>query len=134
MEIILKKKFDTYPNRVSKKLHSIRSLIFEVAKQHQLGEVSETLKWGEPSYSVAGGSPIRMDWKQRSPNSVSLYFNCNTTLVETFREIYADRLQLIGKRELRLAIDEPIPTAALCHCIELALRYHKIKSLPLLGC
>lgn len=129
----IKQKFDTYPVEASVVIQELRALIYQVAEKHQLGDVTESLKWGEPSYSVVGGSPIRIDWKPRSPNSVSLFFNCKTNLVDTFREIYADSLKLIGNRELCLEIAAPLPKNKLSHCILLAQTYHKIKSLPLLG-
>ncbi len=62
-------KFATYPVEAQKQLKNIRRLVFSVAEENGLGMVEETLKWGEPSYLVKGGSTIRMDWKANDPGS-----------------------------------------------------------------
>lgn len=129
----IKEKLDLYPNKARERLIEIRELIFKIVNEEQLGEVTENLKWSEPSYSVIKGSPIRIDWKQKKPHQVSLYFNCKTTLVETFKELYADSFQFKGNREMMVQLSSPTPTDELKDCISMALRYHKIKHLPLLG-
>ena len=126
-------KFNDYPKEVKPNLLELRSLILMVAAELDLGAVEETLKWGEPSYSVKSGSPVRIDWKLHSPNNYYLYFNCQTKLVDTFRELYSDILTFQGNRAIVLQLSEPLPEGTVKHCIELALTYHKIKHLPLLG-
>jgi hypothetical protein len=76
---------DSYPERAGRYLRDIRKLIFDIAAEESLGAITESLKWGEPSYSVKKGSPVRMDWKAKNPNSISIFFICTTTLIETFR-------------------------------------------------
>ncbi len=129
----VKAKFDSYPDNIRTLILELRDLIMEVANDEQINEVEETLKWGEPSYLAKGGSPIRMDWKERAPNNYYMYFNCNTKLVETFRELYANDLCFEGNRAIVLSIDEEIPRTILKHCISLALRYKSLKHLELLG-
>lgn len=126
-------KLESYPPTVHKKIIEIRQLIFDIAEKKQLGVIVESLKWGELSYVCKGGSPIRIDWKTKTPDKVSVFFNCNTQLVETFRELFADRLQLNGKRELLIPLTQPLPQAELNTCFAMALQYHKLKNLPLLG-
>ncbi len=106
----------------------------DTADSHEaIGRVEETLKWGEPSYLVKGGSTIRLGTPRSSPKRFAMYFNCNTKLVETFREIYPDTFEFEGNRAIVFALGDQIDTDALSHCIELALRYHHLKKLPLLG-
>ena len=62
-----------------------------------------------------------------------MYFNCNTKLVDTFKEVYPDTFSYAGNRAINFHRDETVPAAELEHCIFLSLRYHKIKHLPLLG-
>ncbi|WP_440055363.1 hypothetical protein ACSLBF_04260 [Pseudoalteromonas sp. T1lg65] len=62
--------FDDYPDHVRTRLLELRSLILSTAENHHLGAVVESLKWGEPSFSVKTGSPIRIDWKQKIPDSL----------------------------------------------------------------
>jgi hypothetical protein len=133
MEAIVKDKFDTYPDHIQKIMKQIRNAILDVAKEDGIGEVEETLKWGEPSYLVKGGSTVRIDWKPKFPNQYAIYFHCKTLLVETFREIYGELFKYEGNRAIVLQTSERIPITELKHCISLSFRYHKIKNIPLLG-
>ena len=67
--------FNRYPSPVRQQLERVRDLIFAQAAEHQLGEVAESLKWGEASFQVKGGTPIRMDWKPDDPDSIKLFFS-----------------------------------------------------------
>ena len=109
-------------------------LILEVAAAHaDIDGLEETLKWGEPSYLTNGGSTIRIGWKKSRPDNYAMYFNCNTKLVDTFKELYSDLFEFEGNRAIVFHRNDAVPARAVKHCIELALRYHKIKHLPLLG-
>lgn len=126
--------FDAYPGNVRRQLLRLRQLVVDVADSHDaVGRLEETLKWGEPSYLVKGGSTIRLGMPSSSPECFAMYFNCNTRLVDTFREIYPDTFEFEGNRAIVFALGSQIDTDALRHCIELALRYHDLKKLPLLG-
>jgi len=129
----VKFKFDSYPNNIRVKLYKIRALIFDIAHKEQLGLVIESLKWGEPSYYVKNGSPIRIDWKQKNPEHLAIYFNCKTKLVDTFKELYSSELSFEGQRAILLKTSTPIPLNQVKHCLSLSLKYHLIKNLPLLG-
>jgi len=127
------KVFESYPDAPRAELLNIRAAIFAVAQEESLGEIVETLKWGEPSYQSKHGSPIRIGWKAKSPHTISVYFNCKTTLIETFKEIYHHTFQFEGNREIVLHLSDDIAMAQLKACLSMALRYHQIKHLPLLG-
>jgi hypothetical protein len=133
MQTDVQSKFDSYPEQARELLLQIRTAIFDTAKEDDVGELTETLKWGEPSYRAKKGSTIRIDWKPKNPDKVSLFFTCNTSLVETFREVYGDSLQTVGNREIAIPIFGAIPMPELKACLSMALRYHSIKHLPLLG-
>ncbi|PAS27237.1 hypothetical protein CGT72_18415 [Vibrio cholerae] len=133
MDKVVKVRFDEYPDNARVRLEELRNLVFQVASELELGEVDETLKWGEPSYSVKTGSPLRMDWKLKSPNNYYLFFNCQTKLVDTFRELYGDELVFQGNRAIVLTLSKPLPETVIKSCLELALTYHQRKNLPLLG-
>ncbi|TOQ38941.1 hypothetical protein CGG98_21345, partial [Vibrio parahaemolyticus] len=81
MDKVVKDRFDEYPDNARVRLEELRNIVFQVASELELGKVDETLKWGEPSYSVKTGSPLRIDWKLKSPNSYYVFFNCQTKLV-----------------------------------------------------
>ncbi len=133
MDKIIKHRFDQYPKNVRVKLVELRSLILNVASELDLSKVEESLKWNEPSYKVKTGSPIRLDWKQKTPNNYYLFFNCKTKLIDTFRELYGDVLVFQGNRAIVFNLEEPLPEPTIKHCIELALNYHQRKHLPFLG-
>lgn len=133
MDLAVKNKFSSYPDDVAPLLMELRALIYQTATQDGIENLTETLKWGEPSYLSAKGSTIRFDWKAKSPKQYALYFNCNSLLVETFKELYGDCFNFEGKRAIVFQLDEKINTKALTHCLSMALRYKSIKHLPLLG-
>ncbi len=133
MEESIQKKFDSYPENAKKALLKLRKLILKVAKECGAGSVSEELKWNEPSYITNNGSTIRIDWKPKHPEKFFVFFHCQTRLIETFKELYGDCFSFEGKRAIVFDINDDIPTQELEHCISLALRYHKLKHLPLLG-
>ncbi|ANS87766.1 hypothetical protein VSVS12_04066 [Vibrio scophthalmi] len=133
MDKVVKNRFDEYPENARVRLEELRSLILKVSSDLDLGKVEESLKWGEPSYNVAAGSPVRIDWKLKSPNNYYVFFNCQTKLVDTFRELHGDVLKFQGNRAIVLSLSEPLPASELKHCLELALTYQQRKKLPLLG-
>jgi hypothetical protein len=133
MKTEVQEKFDSYPGNIRPLMFELRKLILSVAEDFNLAEVDETLKWGEPSYSVKNGSPVRMDWKPKTPNQYFLFFHCQTKLVDTFRELYSDYLEFQGNRAVVLDVNKQVPVKIIRHCIELAFRYKHIKHLPLLG-
>lgn len=124
----------SYPAPVQTHMQALRDAVYRVAAQHaDVGPVTESLKWGEPSYSAPRGSAVRLGWSPADPARYALHFHCQTLLVETFRELYGDQLVLQGRRAMVFTMDEAIPMAAVEHCIYLALTYHRRKHLPLLG-
>lgn len=126
--------FESYPSFIRKKMLGLRKLVIQVAKEIDgLKELEETLKWGEPSYITKNGTTIRMDWKESKPDEYAMYFHCQTKLIDTFREIYGDKFKFAGNRAIIFNRDEKIAEKELKHCIFMALNYHKVKHLPLLG-
>ena len=129
--------FKQYPPDMRKKLLFLRKLILETAIELGVGELEEALKWGEPSYIATNtstkGSAIRLGWSARDHEHYSIYFNCNTTLVKTFEALYGYLFRYEGNRAIVFTRMELIPVKQLKHCISLALQYHRIKHLPLLG-
>jgi hypothetical protein len=125
---------EQYPPAARKKLMQLRKLIIKTAKATEgVDKLVETTKWGEPSYLTKTGSTIRMDWKPKTPDNYYLYFICSTELVNTFRLIFGEELELESNRAIVLKLKEPMPTEALTRCITLALTYQKVKHLPMLG-
>ena len=124
--------FDGFPPRASARLLDIRALIFQIAKESDnIGDIEETLKWGEPSYLTQrpkSGTTIRLGWKDKHPDHVSLFVNCKTSMVEDWRHMFGQTVELIGNRELRMPLNASLPLAELKQCIFLALTYHVRKA------
>lgn len=126
--------FKSYPEDMRRKLMFLRQLVIDVVSDTpDIGDLKETLKWGEPSYLVKGGSTVRIGLKKSRPEYYAMYFNCNTKLVDTFKEIYPESFNFEGNRAIVFHRDDSVPSQALKHCVALALQYHKLKHLPLLG-
>ena len=125
----VQQKFSSYPLKMQEQLLFLRQLIFDSSDK----QIEETLKWGEPSYLCAQGSTIRIDYKEKYPNQYAMYFNCKSKLVDTFKEIYPAEFIFESNRAIIFKVDEKINISALKNCIGLALNYHQIKHLPLLG-
>ena len=126
--------FDNYPKSVKKQLLHLRELVLSVASEIDgLEKIEETLKWGEPSYLTKYGSTVRMDWKEKNPEQFAVYFKCTSSLVPTFKTIYKDKFKFEGNRAIVFKLNDKIPETELKHCILMALTYHKVKNLPLLG-
>jgi len=122
--------FDQYPSKPRKKLLALRNLLFQVARVENVGEIEETLKWGQPSYLTSeskSGSTVRMGWSEKEPTVFSLYFHCQTNLVPTFREMFPDELEFEGNRRIVFPQDGALPRAAIKVCLAKALTYHRAK-------
>lgn len=126
--------FKKYPEPMGKKLLYLRQLILETSRETDgIDQLEETLKWGEPSYLTKSGSTIRINCKKSDPKQYAIYFNCKTSLVETYRELYGDTFSFEDNRAIVFNANDKIPIEELKHCIFLALTYHNRKHLPMLG-
>jgi Domain of unknown function (DU1801) len=123
--------FSEYPTPVREKLLGLRELIFATAASTPgVGALEETLKWGQPSYLTTGtrsGSTIRIDALRSVPGSYAIYFHCQTTLVETFREKFGTQFKYEGNRALIFSLSDQPVKAELRECIRAALTYHSKK-------
>jgi hypothetical protein len=123
--------FTSYPPNIRTKLMFFRQLIFDTAASlEDVGEIEETLKWGEPSYltpQTKSGSTIRIAWKPSQPDQYAMYFKCTANLVVVFRKRYPQTFRFGGNRSLLFTIDDEIPVHELTRCIALALTYHRNK-------
>ena len=123
--------FDNYPRGIRAKLLRLRELIFATASATSgVGELEETLKWGEPAYLTPesrSGSTIRLGWRQARPTEYALYFHCQTSLVESFRAMFPDQLRYEGNRAIVFDLSDAVPARELGACISLALTYHASK-------
>ena len=123
--------FDSYPPEIRSKLLFLRQLILDTAASFPgVGELEETLKWGEPSYLTPksrSGSTIRIAWKEAQEDQYSMFFKCTANLVPAFREKYPASFNFGGNRRIDFHIHDQVPIEELKRCIALALTYHRNK-------
>ena len=123
--------FASYPEAIRGKLLDLRALIFDVAAQTlDVGALEESLRWGEPAYITAAsksGSTIRIAWKKANPTQYAMYFNCQTTLVDSFKTMFPTAFSFEGNRALVFDEHDEVPVEALRICVAMALTYHSNK-------
>ncbi len=95
--------FKAYPPGIRAKLMALRELVFDTAeKTPAVGRLTETLKWGQPSYltqETGSGTTVRID-RLKAADGYAAYFHCQSGLVEQFRELYPDTFTYEGKRAI----------------------------------
>lgn len=120
--------FKAYPPDVRAPLKALRETLFEVAAATPgVGTLTETLKWGQPSYlteETGSGTTVRIDRLKRDSGGYAAYFHCRSGLVGQFRELYPDTFAYDGKRAITFGPDDRPPLGALKHCLALALTHH----------
>lgn len=127
MEQAVRQKFDSYPADIRPKMDYLRELVLKVAANTDgVGQIQETLKWGEPSYLTSqtkSGTTIRIDWKPKQPNQLGAYVHCSTSLIERSRTLFPE-LTYEGSRAILLSLDDEFPEDQLRIFFGMALRYH----------
>ncbi len=117
--------FNSYSKNLRAPLLKVRALIIQAAqKTDGVGQVQETLKWGQVSYltpKTKSGTTIRIGEKGQS--QYALFVNCKSSLVEDWRTRYPT-LKYEGNRAIILNVDEDFPKETIEHCIAMALTYH----------
>ncbi|GGA60062.1 DUF1801 domain-containing protein [Pelagibacterium lentulum] len=120
-----------YSHPIRARLLEIREAIFAVAAQTEgLGPLTETLKWSEPAYLTEqskSGTTIRLGTSKNAPDKCAVFFNCRTTLVETFRTHFSDAFEFEGNRALIVPATAQLSEGPLAHCLRAALIYHRSK-------
>jgi hypothetical protein len=117
-----------YPKPVQAKLLELRRLIYKIAEETEgVGTPEETVRWGQTSYLTSAsksGSMIRMDRYRKEDSRCALYFLCQTTLVDSFKEMFGNRLAYEGNRAVILDVAGELNVRVISQCIEMALTYN----------
>jgi Domain of unknown function (DU1801) len=125
--------FKAYPPVLRSKLMALRELVFDTAeKTTGVGRLTETLKWGQPSYltqETGSGTTVRID-RLKADDGYAVYFHCQSGLVGQFRELYPDTFKYEGKRAIVFNSGDRVPARALRHCLALALTHYARKKKP----
>ena len=125
--------FKAYPPGIRGKLMALRELVLDTAeKTAGVGRLTETLKWGQPSYlteETGSGTTVRID-RLKAGDGYAVYFHCQSGLVGQFRELYSDTFTYEGKRAIVFGAKDRVPARELRHCLALALTHHARKKKP----
>ena len=117
--------FARFPETARARLLAARAQVFAAATDDpRVGELTETLKWGEPAYlteATGSGSTLRLGLAGE-PARAALLVNCRTGLVEEMRARYGDLFSYAGTRGVLLS--DASPPEAVRHCAVLALTWH----------
>ena len=120
--------FKAYTPDVRARLLALRETIFDVAARTDgVGALTETLKWGQPSYlteETGAGTTVRIDRLKGEDGGYAIYFHCQSGLVGQFRELYPETFAYEGERALLFGLKTRVPARELRHCIALALTHH----------
>lgn len=118
-----------YAPPVRRRLAELRRLILAVADATaDVGPLTETLRWGEAAYLTehsGSGTTIRLGAPRTNPGSCALFFNCRTTLVPSFRDLFGSSLSYEGTRAVLVPAEGLVPESQLRICIAMALTYHR---------
>ena len=105
----------------------LRVVVFTVAARMELPDLEETIKWGEPAYLPGrGGTTLRIGYG-RDATVCKLLVNCQTTLIDGWRQRFEGRLVFEGNRAVLLAPGVPFDRGAIETCVADAFVYHKRK-------
>lgn len=114
-------KFDSYFEPIRTALLNLRELIFDTARSSELvGPLTETLKWGQPSYLTAqtkSGTTIRIDALDTAPAGYAVFCHCQTTLIATIQAKFGALFRYEGQRAIYFTVSEPVPETELRECI-----------------
>ncbi len=120
--------FDRFPVELHPGLEQLRGMIFEVAaRTPDAGEIAEDLRWGQPAYlTSASGSGTTVRLGVTRQGEIAVYVHCQTTVIEDFRAVAPEGLQIEGNRAVVLRGLDEIRTHAepLAWLIRAALTYH----------
>lgn len=79
--------FAAFPDGQREELFLLRRLILDVAAQDAtLGPVTESLKWGQPSYVTRNGTPLRLGLSKG--NDPAVFAHCQTTVIGDFQKLF----------------------------------------------
>ncbi|WP_299470451.1 DUF1801 domain-containing protein [uncultured Roseibium sp.] len=117
-----------HPEPVKDRLLQLRRLILEVAEHNDaIGEVEETLKWGQPSFLTVKpktGTTVRIDRDTSGEGDVVLFVHCQTSLVSHWRALFPD-VSFGGNRSVHFKSEDPLPEDEIRQMITMAFTYHR---------
>ncbi|MCK0096093.1 DUF1801 domain-containing protein [Yoonia sp. F2084L] len=105
---------------------ALRDLIYEVAAATpEVGQIEETLKWGQPAYltpQTKSGSTLRIGLAKGG--GTAIFAHCSTDIVSTYAATFPGMDRVEGNRAVIFAKAEDITPERLRLLIRHGLTYH----------
>lgn len=120
--------YDAFPIAARDRLLEIRALILAAAEATETAPLTEALKWGQPAYLPARkhGTTIRLGLA--NPETCALYVHCQTTLVDSYRQLFPTEFQYQTTRAVLIPTSGGYAAEALQQIAAMALTYHRDKA------
>ncbi|MBL4766810.1 MAG: DUF1801 domain-containing protein [Rhodobacteraceae bacterium] len=122
----IKAAFDVPDKQARKGLLTLRELVFNVANDlPQIGEITEALRWGQPSYltlQTKSGSTLRLGIPKSG--GFALFVHCQTSLISDFHAAFPNDKNVEGKRAVLFKEAADIDPNKVKWLIRRALTYH----------
>ncbi|MBL4908382.1 MAG: DUF1801 domain-containing protein [Sneathiella sp.] len=119
--------YQSFPQPIRQKLLKLRQMIFEIADQTDtIGQISETLKWGVPSYLTSrpkSGTTVRLQWIPGAKR-YGIFVHCQTSLIPDFKEKYPRDLKFEKSRGILFEEGDDFPPVIIKEFLTMALTYH----------
>lgn len=118
--------FEDLPPDVQDPLGDLRQLIFETAANTPgVGPITETLKWGQPSYlteKTKAGSTLRLGCPKSG--GFAIFTHCQTSIMSDFQALFPNDFTFDGSRAVVFSTGDDLPLEKLRFLISRALTYH----------
>ncbi|WP_162617668.1 DUF1801 domain-containing protein [Yoonia maritima] len=118
--------YDAFPTDARTSAMILRDLIFQVAKNiPKVGGLTETLKWGQPSYLTAtskSGTTLRIGAPKTG--GCAIYAHCATNVISTYADTFPGLDQIEGTRAVHFKHSQDIVPDRIKLLIRHALTYH----------
>ena len=122
----VKAAFDAFPAESRAMALTLRDLIFSVAwDTPEVGQIEETLKWGQPSYltpETKAGSTLRIGVSKQG--GAALFAHCATDIISTYAATFPGSDRIEGNRAVTFQQAEDIVPDRLRLLIYHGLTYH----------
>ena len=104
-------------------LNALRELILQTAAEiPEVGPLTETVKWGQPSFAAQKGTPIRIG--RPKSGGFGLFVHCQTRVIPDFQAEFGGAFTFDGTRGVLFERATEIDTNKLRILIQRALTYH----------
>ena len=117
-----------WPKDAQTHFHGLREIVHDTAASNpKVGPLTETLKWGEPSFLTdksRSGTTLRICWKAKTPAEIGLFVICRTDMLEQVRALFPDAFRFEGTRAAYLPLSQPIPVDAVSFLTSRTQTYH----------